>query len=78
MDSIPNRSRIDTLSEATRISRLANGDILVVSKKEKIAALHSAENIDRFPTILKTPGNVLAGCAIESGRRLLVHLQERG
>ena len=63
----PEPRRIDTLSEATRISRLAGGDILVVSKKEKIAALHSAEAIDRFPLILKTPGNVLAGCAIESG-----------
>ncbi|MEN8253914.1 MAG: FG-GAP and VCBS repeat-containing protein [Verrucomicrobiota bacterium] len=63
----PEPRRIDTLSEATRISRLANGDILVVSKKEKIAALHSAAALDRFPAILKTPGNVLAGCAIESG-----------
>jgi len=63
----PEPQRIDTLSAATRISRLADGDILVVSKKEKIAALHSAGALDRFPTILKTPGNVLAGCAIESG-----------
>jgi len=63
----PEPRRIDTLSETTRLSRLANGDILVISKKEKIAALHSAEALDRFPTILKTPGNVLAGCAIESG-----------
>lgn len=62
----PEPRRIDTLSEVTRISRLADGDILVVSQKEKIAALHSAKAIDHFPTILKTPGNVLAGCAIES------------
>jgi hypothetical protein len=62
----PEPQRIDTLSEVTRISRLADGDILVVSKKEKIAALHSAEDVSRFPTILKTPGDVLAGCAIES------------
>jgi len=63
----PEPRRIDTLSETIRLSRLANGDILVVSKKEKIAALHSAEDLDGFPTILQTPGNVLAGCAIESG-----------
>ena len=62
----PEPRRIDTLSDATRISRLANGDILVVSKKEKIAALHSANDLDRFPTILKMPGDVLAGCAVES------------
>jgi len=62
----PEPRRIDTLSAATRLSRLANGDILVVSKKEKIAALHSAEAIDRFPSTLSTPGDVLAGCAIES------------
>lgn len=62
----PEPRRIDTLSDATRLSRLANGDILVVSKKEKIAALHSAEALDRFPAILNTPGDVLAGCAIES------------
>lgn len=63
----PEPRRIDTLSGVTRISRMANGDILVVSKKEKIAALHSAEDIGRFPAMLKTPGDVLAGCAIESG-----------
>ncbi len=63
----PEPRRIDTLSAADRISRLANGDILVVSKKEKIAALHSANDLDRFPTILKMPGDVLAGCAVESG-----------
>ena len=62
----PEPDRIDTLSEVTRISRFADGDILVVSKKEKIAALHSAAALERFPAILKTPGNVLAGCAIES------------
>ncbi len=63
----PEPRRIDSLSAVTHISRLADGDILVVSKKEKIAALHSAEDLDRFPSILKTPGSVLAGCAIESG-----------
>lgn len=63
----PEPQRIDTLSDTTHLSRLANGDILVVSKKEKIAALHAAKSLGRFPAILKTPGNVLAGCAIESG-----------
>ena len=58
---------IDSLSQVDRISRLANGDVLVVSKKEKIAAVHSAAALEKFPTILKTPGAVLAGCAIESG-----------
>jgi hypothetical protein len=62
----PEPQRIDTLSEVTRISRQANGDVLVVSKKEKIAALHTAAAIGKFPVILKTPGDVLAGCAIET------------
>jgi hypothetical protein len=62
----PEPQRLDTLSEVSRISRLANGDILVLSKKEKIAALHDSKDLSRFPTILKTPGNVLAACAIES------------
>ncbi len=63
----PEPQRIDTLSGVTRISKFANGDLLVVSKKEKIAALHSITNLTRFPTILQTPGDVLAGCAVESG-----------
>ncbi len=63
----PEPRRIDTLSGVTRISKFANGDLLVVSKKEKIAALHSIADLDRFPAILQTPGDVLAGCAIESG-----------
>ncbi|MCF7847722.1 MAG: VCBS repeat-containing protein, partial [Kiritimatiellales bacterium] len=63
----PEPERIDSLSDVSRVSRLANGDILVVSKKEKIAALHSRKDINRFPAILDTPGNVLAGCALESG-----------
>jgi hypothetical protein len=63
----PEPRRIDTLSGVTRLSQLADGNILVISKKEKIAALHSAEALERFPSILKTPGSVLAGCAIESG-----------
>jgi len=63
----PEPQRMDSLSGVTSISRLADGDILVVSKKKKIAALHRAGKIGQFPTILKTPGDVLAGCAIESG-----------
>ncbi len=62
----PEPQRIDSLSEISHLSRRANGDILVISKKEKIAALHSAEALEQFPSILKTPGKVLAGCAIES------------
>ena len=63
----PEPLRIDTLSNVIRLSRSANGDVLVVSKKEKTAALHAASDLARFPTILNTPGNVLAGCAIENG-----------
>lgn len=63
----PEPQRIDSLSDVSRISRLAGGDLLVVSRKEKIAALHAGDAIDRFPTILTTPGDVLAGCGIESG-----------
>jgi hypothetical protein len=62
----PEPRRIDTLSEVTRISRQADGAILVISKKEKIAALHSKASIEKFPAILKTPGSVIAGCAIET------------
>ncbi|MDH3981734.1 MAG: FG-GAP repeat protein, partial [Kiritimatiellaceae bacterium] len=62
----PEPERIDTLSEVTRMTRLKNGDVLVVSKKEKIAALHTAADLSKFPAVLDTPGNVLAGCAIES------------
>ena len=63
----PEPVRIDTLSEVERISRMANGDILVMSKKEKIAAIHSSADLEAFPKILKTPGDVLAGCAVEAG-----------
>ncbi len=62
----PEPGRIDSLSEAARLSRLANGDILVISKKEKVAAIHSGADLERFPAILNTPGNVLAGCAVEN------------
>ncbi len=63
----PEPKRIDTLSEVTRMSRTANGDVLVVSVKEKIAAIHQAENLERFPAIQKLPGDVLAACAVETG-----------
>jgi hypothetical protein len=61
----PEPVRIDTLSEAERISSMANGDVLVMSKKEKIAAIHSAADLEAFPKILKTPGDVVTGCAVE-------------
>ncbi len=60
----PEPERIDTLSDVTRISQMVCGDLLVISKKEKIAGIHSAGSMDTFPEILKTPGDVLAGCAI--------------
>ena len=63
----PEPQRIDTLSEVVRLSRLANGDVLVVSKKEKIAALHPGGDLAQFPRILPAPGEVLAGCAMEAG-----------
>ncbi len=63
----PEPQRIDTLSDVVRADRLANGDILVISKKEKIAALHTASDLTRFPRILNTPGDVLAGSAVASG-----------
>jgi hypothetical protein len=62
----PEPVRIDTLSEVERISPMANGDILVMSKKEKIAAIHSAADLEAFPKILKTPGDVITGCAVEA------------
>ena len=63
----PEPQRIDTLSEAGHLSRMANGDILVVSTKEKIAAIHAAKDLAQFPRILQAPGDVLAGCALETG-----------
>ncbi len=62
----PDPLRIDTLSDVDHLSRMANGDVLVVSRKEKIAALHAAGDLARFPAILNAPGDVLAGCAIET------------
>ncbi|MDF7807783.1 VCBS repeat-containing protein [Pontiellaceae bacterium B12219] len=63
----PEPERIDTLSDVVRMSRFANGDILVVSKKEKIAAEHSIGDLKRFPAIQKLPGDVLAASTDESG-----------
>jgi hypothetical protein len=66
----PEPERIDTLSEVTHLSRRANGDVLVVSKKEKIAALHSVQALRQFPRILSTPGDVLTGCAIAANNEV--------
>lgn len=63
----PDPIRIDTLSEVVRMSRSANGDILVFSKKEKIAAVHSASDLKKFPTIQKLPGDALAASTVASG-----------
>ena len=63
----PEPQRIDTLSEVTRMSRSANGDIMVISKKEKIAAVHAADDLKKFPAIQKLPGDVLAASSVESG-----------
>lgn len=60
----PEPERMDTLSEVTHISQTGNGDLLVISKKEKIAGIHPAGSLTTFPEILSTPGDVLAGCAI--------------
>lgn len=62
----PEPVRIDTLSDITRMSRMKNGDVLVLSKKEKIAALHKAYDLEKFPTILQMPGTILAACAVEA------------
>jgi hypothetical protein len=62
----PEPQRMDTLSQVTRLSRLPDGDILVISQNEKIAALHCASKLDQFPKILKLPGDVLAGAGMET------------
>ncbi|MDZ8118917.1 FG-GAP repeat domain-containing protein [Pontiella agarivorans] len=62
----PTPEKIDTLSDVVRMSRTANGDVLVISKKEKIAALHKAGDLRKFPAIQKLPGDVLAASAAES------------
>ena len=66
----PEPVRIDTLSEVQRLSRMANGDILVMSRKEKITAIHAITDLEAFPKILKTPGDVLAGCAVETANEI--------
>ncbi len=63
----PTPERIDTLSEVVRMSRSANGDILVVSQKEKVAAVHKAGDLKKFPAVHKLPGDVLAASTDESG-----------
>jgi len=63
----PTPERIDTLSEVVRMSRSANGDILVISPKEKVAAVHKAADLNKFPTIQKLPGDALAASTVESG-----------
>jgi hypothetical protein len=62
----PEPERIDTLSDVVRMSRSANGDVLVVSTKEKIAAVHSIADLKRFPAIQKLPGDVLAASTVAS------------
>ncbi len=62
----PTPERIDTLSEVVRMSRAANGDILVVSQKEKIAAVHRAADLKKFPAIQKLPGDVLTASTVEN------------
>ncbi|MBN2162353.1 MAG: VCBS repeat-containing protein [Pontiellaceae bacterium] len=62
----PEPKHFDSLSEVERISHTAGGNILVISPREKIAALHKAGNMERFPRILKTPGDVLAGSTVAS------------
>jgi hypothetical protein len=60
----PEPDRMDTLSEVSHISQKGNGDLLVISKKEKVAGIHAAGSLNTFPEILSVPGAVLAGCAI--------------
>jgi hypothetical protein len=63
----PEPERIDTLSDVSHISKLAGGDLLVISQKEKIAAIHSAIDLHRFPEIITAaPGEVLTGCSLPS------------
>ena len=64
----PEPKPIDSLSQIDRISQFANGDILVISRKEQIAAIHTEKNLSRFPQTLSAPGEVLAGCANESSK----------
>ena len=61
----PEPLRIDTLSAPSQLSMGESNDLLVVSRKEKTAAIHSGKNIETFPTLLHLPGDVLAGTTIE-------------
>ncbi|QHI69298.1 FG-GAP repeat domain-containing protein [Tichowtungia aerotolerans] len=61
--------RIDTLSEVSHISQFGNGDLLVISRKEKIAGIHATGSLNTFPEIISASGDVLAGCAIAGTSR---------
>lgn len=73
----PHPTPIDSLSQIERMSKLSNGDVLVLSTKEKIAAVHFAGTLDQFPKVLNTSGEVLTGCGIESGKACWLVCKEK-
>jgi hypothetical protein len=62
----PEPKRIDTLSSVNRVARGTNNNLLVISRTEKTAALHAGADLEKFPTLFKLPGDVLAGNTIEN------------
>lgn len=61
---------MDTTADVVAMSRLASGDLLVVSRREKMAALHRADDLKAFPRVIEAGGDVLAGGSF--GRTLLL------
>ncbi len=55
---------IDTYADICSISRLDSGDLLVVSRREKMAALHKADQLKSFPVAMDVEGEVCAGSAL--------------
>lgn len=61
---------IDTLSAVDSVDRLAGGDLLVVSRVEKTAAIHSAKELSRFPAVVKLPGEAVVGTCLRGRERM--------
>ncbi len=69
---------IDTCADVVSISPAANGDIMVVSRSEKVAALHTAGDLTAFPSVIDVEGDLLAGVAVGGSAMLLTRDPESG
>ncbi len=67
----PEYTEIDTLSDIHSVRVTSGGDVLVISRREKAAALHRRQDLKKFPVMLNTPGEVLAGDVVTTNLYLL-------